>query len=174
MEKPHWSRHAITIVLIVSAIGFMFLRGGCPQERNGRGHITGDVKMVRVDGWPLHVEIADTPELRRRGLGDRQELLPGHGILFVFESPEKPALVMENTNMALSVAFISDEGIIEKIEDLVPYDLRKVSPKEPVIYVLGVRGGFFADHGISPGAEFHPPESIAGPASVPVTPQEEE
>lgn len=163
MEKPHWLRHVITFALIFALGGFMFMRGGCPHQQGGpAGYLPDDVRVetIEVAGWPLHVEVADTPDLHRRGLRGRKELIPGYGILFVFREVSRPEFTAEDIHIPLSLAFISEDGVIEDIRDVAPNDLRKVGAGTPVKYVLGVRQGFFDDHGIETGAGAELPESV--------------
>ncbi len=154
MEKPHWTRHVITFILIFGLGGFIFARGGCPgQQQAGRGHLPEDamIELIEIAGWPLKVEIANTPETRQRGFNQRQEFIPGYGILFMFEEPANPMLITRKSVTEADVAFINEYGRIEKIAAAIPKDLRQLQSDEPVKYILGVRPGFFDDHGIAIG-----------------------
>ncbi len=168
MEKKHWSRHLTTVILVLAFTVFMLMRGGCPQLTGERGTTPSgaSIEMLKVDGWPLYVEIADTPQLHREGLSGRRELPPGYGILFVLESPGRPAVLMKDTTIALSAAFIDEDSVITEIRELTPLDMQRVMPQSPVKYILGVRKGFFRDHGIGPGAGVQLPESASASASA--------
>ena len=46
----------------------------------------------------------------------RTELLPGEGMLFVYNESEQRSFWMKNTYVPLSIAFIGADGIIINIE----------------------------------------------------------
>ena len=108
-----------------------------------------------VDIWigecRIKVEIADTLELRTKGLSGRKRLQDGHGMLFVFEFSRKQSFWMKDTSIPLSIAFISSAGMIRQIEQMKPFDLSKVASHSPVQYALEVNPGFFKENGIAVG-----------------------
>lgn len=87
-------------------------------------------------------EIADTPELRERGLMFRHLLPEDKAMLFNFEQPRPVAMWMKNTNISLDMLFIREDGTIAAIaENTVPQSLDIVSVQEPVLGVLEVAAG---------------------------------
>lgn len=97
-------------------------------------------------------EVATTPEQRSVGLMHRFSLKPDHGMLFVFERTEPLSFWMKNTFIALSIAFIGDDGRIINIEDMKPQTETMHSSKAPARYALEMRRGWFAERGIGAGA----------------------
>lgn len=97
-------------------------------------------------------EVATTPEQRSVGLMHRFSLKPDHGMLFVFERTEPLSFWMRNTFVALSIAFIGDDGRIINIEDMKPQTETTHSSKGPARYALEMRRGWFAERGIGSGA----------------------
>nr|WP_153868399.1 MULTISPECIES: DUF192 domain-containing protein [Myxococcaceae] len=100
----------------------------------------------------VEVEIAATHASRTRGLMWRKELLPGHGMLFVFREDEVQSFWMRNTLIPLDMLFIDSSlrvvGILERAEP------RTLSPRtvgRPGRYVLEVPGGWCASVGLAPG-----------------------
>ena len=108
-----------------------------------------------VDIWigecQLKVEIADTQDLRAKGLSNRKRLKAAHGMLFVFDFSRRQSFWMKDTSIPLSIAFISPDGTIRQIEQMQPFDLSKTTSHSPVPYALEVNQGFFKENGITVG-----------------------
>jgi uncharacterized membrane protein (UPF0127 family) len=64
------------------------------------------------------VEVADTGEERAQGLMFRDSLPKSGGMLFVYGAPQRASFWMKNTLLALSIAFVDDDGTIANIEDM--------------------------------------------------------
>ena len=87
-------------------------------------------------------EIADTEELRERGLMFRHLLPEDKAMLFDFGKPRPVAMWMKNTNISLDMLFIRADGTIAAIaENTVPQSLDTISVQEPVRGVLEVAAG---------------------------------
>ena len=87
-------------------------------------------------------EIADTEELRERGLMFRHLLPQDKAMLFDFGRPRPVAMWMKNTNISLDMLFIRADGTIAAIaENTVPQSLDTISVQEPVRGVLEVAAG---------------------------------
>lgn len=106
---------------------------------------------LRIGNCRVRVEIADTPELREKGLSGRKRLPAGHGMLFVFQYARRQSFWMKDTSIPLSIAFISRDGTIQQFEQMIPFELRSVTCHSPVQYALEVNQGFFAENGITVG-----------------------
>ena len=96
-------------------------------------------------------EVADTPSARSQGLMYRQALEPNSGMLFVFDTPLMACFWMKNTQIPLSIAFITAKGIISNIEDMEPFSLASVCPTQTMLYALEMEQGWFDQHGIQAG-----------------------
>ncbi len=87
-------------------------------------------------------EIADTDELRSRGLMFRHFLPEDKAMLFDYEQPRPVAMWMKNTNISLDMLFIREDGTIAAIaQDTVPQSLDTISVQEPVRGVLELAAG---------------------------------
>jgi len=87
-------------------------------------------------------EIADTEELRTRGLMFRHFLPEDKAMLFDYEQPRPVAMWMKNTNISLDMLFIREDGTIAAIaQDTVPQSLDTISVQEPVRGVLELAAG---------------------------------
>jgi uncharacterized protein len=108
---------------------------------------------LKISNVPLTAEIADTPQASENGLMFRDSLPEDRGMLFIFEQPEKATFWMKNTKIPLSIAYIDSAGKILEIKSMNPLDETLVlSKSDQVAYALEVNQGWFARHGISPGA----------------------
>ena len=115
---------------------------------------------IEAAGHRLEVEIADTEELRSRGLMNRRHLDENTGMLFVFERETRPSFWMKNTSIPLSIAFIASDGTIRQIEELQPHSLDTVESARTVRFALEVNRGWFAARNIRPGDRIVIPEDI--------------
>lgn len=99
----------------------------------------------------LQVEVASTPEERRRGLMSRRSLAPDGGMLFVFPEDSRSAFWMKDTFIPLSIAFISADGRVIDIQDMTPLDETLHYSPEPYRFAVEANQGWFAAHGVQAG-----------------------
>ncbi len=110
-----------------------------------------DEYRLTVDGHEFVIEVADTPETRRRGLMERRELSRDAGMLFVFPDSAPRSFWMKNTVIPLSIAYIDENLVIREIYDMEPLSLVPVASRTSARFALEVNQGVFADLGIVPG-----------------------
>ncbi len=106
---------------------------------------------VRIGDRSFPVEVADTPALRARGLGSRDELLPSHGMLFLFPDmdPDRHAFWMKGMRFPLDIAWIRD-GRVVFIERNIPADSKDIfRPPTEAESVLEVNASELS--GVEPG-----------------------
>lgn len=109
---------------------------------------------LEVKGFRIQVEVARTQAARTRGLMGRTELKPDHGMLFVFEAPERICMWMRNTPLPLSVAFLDHQGRIVNIEQMEPLTETPHCAQREVRYALEMAQGWFQNRGIRPPDQF--------------------
>lgn len=110
--------------------------------------------VVRLNAG-IHViqaEVVAEGEARARGLMHRKSLAQNAGMLFIFDDPGIHCMWMKNTLIALSVAFIDDQGKIVNIEDMEPHSLESHCAARPVKYALEMNRGWFTAKGVAPGS----------------------
>lgn len=93
-------------------------------------------RKLMVDDLVLVVEVADTPDARKRGLARRAALADGAGMLFVFERPVPACFWMKETYFPLRLIFIDARGTIVQRALLKPEDERRICARQAVPYAL--------------------------------------
>ena len=136
-------------VLLTASAACLLCIGGCRKAPQPR---------VTVNGNTFYVEIADTDEVRTRGLGGRVSLPEGRGMLFVFDAPKDQTFWMKGCYVPIDIAFIDDQGRIVNLETMPietdparPDPSHRYSSASPVRYVLEVPGGTWELKGIKAG-----------------------
>lgn len=99
----------------------------------------------------IEAEVAATFAQRAQGLMFRSSLKPQSGMLFIFDEKDTHCMWMKNTLIALSVAFLDDEGYIVNIEDMQPQTDDNHCAQHPVRYALEMNKGWFSQKGLGPG-----------------------
>ncbi len=112
-----------------------------------------EVRIGTAAGVRLfHVELAETPDQRARGLMFRRSLAPDAGMLFLFPERERPTMWMANTWLPLDMLFIAADGrIVHLFPNAVPRSRLTVSSPRPARMVLELAGGTARRLGIAPG-----------------------
>lgn len=104
-------------------------------------------RVVKIGAKQWVVEQASTKESRILGLGLRESLSPGTGMLFLFPDigPGRHSFWMEGMRFPLDIAWIRD-GRIVFLERNIPADSRDIfHPSEDADAVLEVNAGELSD-----------------------------
>ncbi len=99
----------------------------------------------------VRAEVASTSAERSRGLMYRDAVPYGTGMLFVFDREAQRSFWMQNTFVALDVAFIDRNFRIVDIQQMEPETTDVHDGAKPAMFALEVRQGWFAEHGIEVG-----------------------
>jgi uncharacterized membrane protein (UPF0127 family) len=113
---------------------------------------SGEMK-VEYTILPLHIEIPTNIRDFNLGLMFRESLEQNSGMLFIFDEVAKQSFHMTETRIPLDIAFINEEGIIESIKELDPFNKTPVSSDGEVICALEVNRGWFEENNIEVGDE---------------------
>tara|TARA_R100001443_G_scaffold3073_1_gene9881 strand:- start:37 stop:732 length:696 start_codon:yes stop_codon:yes gene_type:complete len=112
---------------------------------------------------PLNIEVPNTPTKFKLGLMFRESLEEDSGMLFIFEEVGQRFFHMKDTKIPLDIAYIKEDGTIESIKELNPYNILPVPSEGDVLYALEVNRGWFAEHEVKVGdkvIEFEVNENI--------------
>lgn len=106
------------------------------------GQIDQEMKkgVIEIEGTEYDVVIADTEELREKGLQGVTNLPANEGMLFVFDEPQSVAFWMKDTYIPLDIIYISQDGeVLQVFPNCAPTDDTLLnSDTNEVKYVLEV------------------------------------
>ena len=140
-----------SIILILSFAGiFLFLFFSTFETQ-----FTSDrVYYGNINNAPLRINIADTPDLRYKGLSDTQLLPEHHGLLFVFPENGKYGITMRDMNYPIDILWFDERlRVVHKEERVAPDTYpRAFFPKANARYILETNAGFIEENGIREGA----------------------
>ncbi|MEK7109131.1 MAG: DUF192 domain-containing protein [Patescibacteria group bacterium] len=142
----YWLALLAVAVVAVAAAGTYIL---WPKEAH-----TNVVQTITVGTAVFKVEVADTEGSRELGLGGRQTLPQGQGMLFIFDKPGAWGFWMKDTKFPLDILWARQDGTVTTIaRNVAPSTYPKVFyPKAPdAKYVLEVSAG--AAEGIAEGTQ---------------------
>ena len=106
----------------------------------------------------FYLEVADTPEERRRGLMGRESLGEDRGMLFVFQSEQTLRFWMRNTLIPLDILFVDEDLVVVDVQTMRPEHEAAGGPlpthtsAAPARYAIEINEGMAAKCGIGPGA----------------------
>ncbi len=155
------SRRALVLVVILAAA---VLVSSCGAEENSPSGLP--TAEIRLGGTSITVEVAATPESRRQGLMNRENLARDRGMFFVFPESDYRSFWMKNTSIPLSLAYIREDGAITGIHELEPFSLESVDSRAEVKYALEVNRGTFERLGVSAGDRVLLPSGIPDASDV--------
>jgi len=119
--------------------------------------VSSDDEGTRAE---LKVEVPQTPVEFSTGLMFRESLPEDQGMLFVFGEDTQTGFWMKDTSIALSIAFIAEDGTILDIEEMEPLSTEVHQPPGPYRYALEVNQSWFGRHGFGPGDRVKVPDSV--------------
>jgi uncharacterized membrane protein (UPF0127 family) len=102
---------------------------------------------------PLEIEIPNNIRDFNLGLMFRESLDFNKGMLFVFDEVGQKSFHMTETKIPLDIAFITEDGYVDSIKELEPYDKNPVSSDGEVLRALEVNRGWFAENNVEVGDE---------------------
>mgnify|MGYP006240082159 CR=1 FL=1 len=100
---------------------------------------------------PLEIEIPNNIRDFNLGLMFRESLDVNSGMLFIFDEVAEQSFHMTETKIPLDIAFIREDGTIESIKELEPYDENPVASDGEVLCALEVNRGWFAENNVEVG-----------------------
>lgn len=101
--------------------------------------------------------IADTPQMRAKGLMGESNLPEDEGMLFLFPFKSKPGFWMKGTKIPLDILFIDDNDIIvysvKNAQPCLDKECPVYKPSREITKVLEINGGTSNKLGIKVGQE---------------------
>jgi uncharacterized membrane protein (UPF0127 family) len=117
-------------------------------------------QRLELGNQTLTVEIAKSEEEISRGLGGRDRLADGKGMLFIYDDEDFRNFWMKNAFMHLSIGFFDAQKILVDMQDMEADDPRKerrlpmYSSRRPAQFALEVPLGWFVKNRIKIGDKF--------------------
>lgn len=144
MTKWIYTVLAVALVIVVGVFAWAAMHNRAPSPSAG--------PTVTIGTTTFAVEVADTEAARELGLGGRDSLAAGHGMLFVFDQPGNWGFWMKDTRFALDMVWARQDGtVISVARDVEPSTYLEIFyPATPdAAYVLEVNAGAAA--AVAPG-----------------------
>ncbi len=135
-------RIAAAAVIIMAVVGGILLI----HHRNMKPSVT-------IDSNKIGVEIANTESSRELGLGNRNSLSAGRGMLLTFDKPGDYGFWMKDMRFNIDIIWISaDKKIVTVAADVSPSSYPKAFHSTDLAqYVLEVNAGYAAGHNFKAG-----------------------
>lgn len=100
----------------------------------------------------FYLELALTAEEQSRGLMFRRHMEPDWGMIFIYPGDRPLSFWMKNTLISLDMIFIHSSGeVMGVVEGAEPLTLTPRTVNRPARYVLELKAGTAAEHGIGAG-----------------------
>ena len=120
---------------------FSFITEGALAQERSYAHAT----VITPKGVSIPVEVSDTPEKRSLGLGKRDKLEKGWGMLFVFEKRIPHSFWMKNMRFPIDIIWLDNQRIVELAENVPPpqegESPKVMEPRLPSNFVLELESG---------------------------------
>ena len=110
-----------------------------------------ETQTIKLSSVLPNIEVADNYSSRRRGLMFRSSLQSNTGMLFIWKDYTTRCMWMKNTSLPLSVAYLSNDGVIKEIYNMVPFSEESVCSANSTRIALEVNAGWFKENGIAAG-----------------------
>lgn len=111
----------------------------------------GAAESIDLNNYLDEIEIANTFELRKKGLMNIKNISDDYGMFFAWEYAKTQCMWMKNTPAELNVAYINKNGKITEIHHMEPFSEVSVCSSKPVLYALEVKKGWFKHNKIQVG-----------------------
>ena len=129
------------ILVSVLFLLFSFITEGALAQEFSYAHAT----VITPKGVSIPVEVSDTLEKRSLGLGKRDKLEKGWGMLFVFEKRIPHSFWMKNMRFPIDIIWLDNQRIVELAENVPPpqegESPKVMEPRLPSNFVLELESG---------------------------------
>lgn len=98
---------------------------------------------LRLGKSTYALEVADTPELRQKGLGGRASLAADQGMVFVFDAPGRECFWMKDMQFSIDIIWINEQKkVVHMAPDVSPETYPKLfCPPKAAKYVVELPAG---------------------------------
>ncbi len=148
----------VSLTSIAVAMALLALAGpGCGSEKTSEAapvvKTVLDHFAIGVGGHRAQLQLAVLQAEQERGLMQRPDLGRDEGMLFVNAAPTSLSFWMRNTPEPLDIGYLTRDGVVAEVYDLLPFDERAVvSHSDQLQFALEMPKGWFAANGIRAGS----------------------
>ncbi|MDG4868476.1 DUF192 domain-containing protein [Guyparkeria sp. 1SP6A2] len=132
--------------------------------------ISGETRPMIIAGKTFHVELANDPASRRRGLMHRSELPANRGMLFTYPDEASRSFWMKDVRFSLDLLFLDRHWrLVHLVEHAPPCtgnDCPGYGRGVEAQYVLELPAGTAARLALENGARLDPPADLPGEAPI--------
>lgn len=146
--------HLLSLVFVIA------FTTGCADPVPKGGLAT---TRMKIGNETFTLEIANTAATRRHGLMKRDSMPADHGMIFVFDRPQRLSFWMENTRIPLDILYLDENGQVVSIHQMKPYDRTGVDSARPAKYAIELNVGRAAQVGARVGDVLEIPASARAP-----------
>ncbi|MFA5051600.1 MAG: DUF192 domain-containing protein [Patescibacteria group bacterium] len=148
------SKSTIIILFVAIVFGVIFWYSGGSRISDEMPYylkqVVKNTATVKIHDATYHMEIAQTPAAREKGLSNRSFLDPDKGMIFVFPTSGIYPFTMANTLISLDIIWIKDNTIVFMAQRAQPHQV-DIIPTVEANYVLELNGGKTEGTGIAVG-----------------------
>jgi uncharacterized membrane protein (UPF0127 family) len=146
MQVRGFARSFIIVWLLVLATC-----GPTSAQAAQRSTTDNPIILLRLNKTVVQAEVVFTPEKLYLGLGGRQQLPPGSGMLFIMPNFEVQEFCMRGMLIPIDIIWLAQDRVIGFHQNLAPTDSRDFKSPAPADLVLEVPAGFVASTGLRIG-----------------------
>lgn len=147
------------VVVFIVFVGFLYNKDKFKMPFSNKPKATSASNEsidIKIGKDTIKATLANTDELRKKGLGETEQLEENSGMLFVFDKKDViPSFWMKGMKIAIDILWLNDGKIVQIDKNIEPpkagtkdSDLAKYKPDNPIDYVLEVNGGYSDKNGI--------------------------
>ena len=115
---------------------------------------------INIKGKEFKVALAADNQTRGKGLSGLPKLGATKGMLFAWEEPTRPVMVMTDMNFDLDFLFLDKDFEIVHLGNLTKDDTEGISPVVPVNYVLELTAGTIQKLNLTSDMRISPSEEL--------------
>lgn len=148
------TRHFYKLAIVLAAIVAMLSTGvsaNASAVPEGKPQTGLPTLVLKVGSQNVRADVAHTENTRQIGLMFRQKMGKQDGMLFVFPEIGYHAMWMRNTLIGLSVAYMSERGVILSIHEMQALSETPHQSAGPARYALEMNSGWFRSNKINVG-----------------------
>ena len=139
ISAPSARRAAFCAIVLLLAIA------GCHSKPQ-------TVVSMKIGNATFELEVANTENVRMKGLMNRQSMPADHGMIFVFHDETERNFWMKDTLIPLDIIYISGDGRVVSIRQMHPLDEKTQTRSVlPAKWAIELNQGAAAKCGVSVG-----------------------